>query len=207
MEETIQTINNIITVVNFWLPGYVFIIIFKKLASLNTCNSAHMHVFAVVISLVIRWVLHIFSPTRFEILSTQSYYTCAIYCITGILMALLCAWFYRRKFINHLFSSLFSKSLYDSIWENIIDLDYGTALYIKLNNGNFVFGTLNTIEEKGNDSWLALDHYRMVDGLLKDICCYRGRNGEPLLMIRVADISYCEAKSCKQSDTKSSSGC
>lgn len=196
--EISQIINNIFAFVNFWLPGYVFLRVFSKISSLKLKDSVDTHIFAVVFSLIIRWMLSVIPPLRDGVMIAQSYYYCALCCVVGMVIACILSRVYRCETVNKVFSDLFSKSLYDSIWEDVIDLKNGSSMYIKMRNGDSVFGTTNTIEENGNDSWVALDYYEMKDKDGNRLCSCEDHDNKSLLMIRMSDIAHCQVKSCKK---------
>lgn len=195
MNEIQGTIANILYIANFWLPGYLFLLIFGKLTGTvqMSVGNVNRHVISVVISLIIRLIALPFYRTD-AYLYEQPYYVCAVFCVIGIILALVASAIYRCNGVNRWLSNHFAKSMRQNIWEDAIDFKNGTMLDIELRNGDKIYGGFHTVEESGDSSWLALDRYIVYSekGEKKP----ESRNGH-LLMIHTYDIVKIKTDPCK----------
>lgn len=200
MSDITKIIEGIFTLANFWLPGCIFLLSFQKLIGAKTDSSLYTNVFAVVISYLLRVCAELIPALRGTALSAQPYTVCAFYCLAGLILALLLGLLYRSKKLGDGFASIFVKSLHNDMWSDVIDFHEGTLLHIVLKNGNRVFGGFHSVEEKGNDSWLALDNYFVTGKDGGELTSAEARRGdpayqdEPLLVLRVADIERYEVE-------------
>ena len=196
MNDILQIIGNVFTIVNFWLPGYIFLLTFQKLVLGKSSATVQSNIFAVVLSLLIRLCCSVFPALRGSLEAVQPYSVCALYCLVGLLLALLLSLGYRSKRLGDAFASLFIKSLHDDMWADIIDFRRGTMLHVVLKNGNRVFGGFHAIEEKGNDSWITLDSYYVEDKDGKELARADKRGSGALFVFRANDIERFEVEYC-----------
>lgn len=191
METILTTIDNIFQISLYWLPGFIFLVVLKKMISNGWKWTSENNIFAVIISIAIDFLFRALDLSRIVFFQAESH-LCFLYCVIGFTLALALSLMYRCGWVNRIFSFIFIKSIHSSIWDDVIDYRNGTMLNIRLNNGNVIYGGFHTVEEKGNDSWLALDCYHMKNSTDKEICRYAKSNDGHYLLIRVSDIVYAE---------------
>lgn len=100
----------------------------------------------------------------------------------------------QQEHIKKLFVKLYHKTLNDSIWKDILDLENGSNLKIYLKNKNFyLIGSLKNMEENGNDSWIALKAYSKykLDTNEQIEPSYLDRD-DISVVIRLSDVDYME---------------
>lgn len=198
MNEITAVIDGLFTIVNFWLPGYIFLLSFRKLTVGRSDMGLQTNIFAVVISLLIRLCAEVLPALRGSAQVAQPYFVCAFYCLAGLVLALLLSLLYRSKRLGDRFASVFVKSLHDDMWSDIIDFRRGTMLHAVLKNGSRVFGGFHSIEEKGGDSWLCLDSYYIEDRDGKELANAEKRKNGALFVFRAADIERFEVEYCEE---------
>ena len=182
MEEILKAINNVALILNYWLPGYLFILVFRLIVG-NKFND-NINIIAVVISTILKTGI----VDRINISNND--FALAVTCLICICCAILVGLFYRIPGINDTFGKVFYKSFHDNIWEDVIDFERGTALVLTMYDGSILIGGFEMIEENGNDSWIALDAYRLRDSNNELVFQYDDLNQNSRIMVRVSDIKY-----------------
>lgn len=81
-----------------------------------------------------------------------------------IVIAIICgcvvSWLLNWQKTNILSVKFFSRTLNDSIWDDVIDYKNGSVLKVHLKGKPyFIFGTLSHLEEHGEDSWISINKY------------------------------------------------
>ena len=196
MDEILKTVNGLFTLVNFWLPGYLFLLTLRRLTGGKSDAGAQSNLLAVVVSLLIRLGASALPALRGSAETLQPYSVCAFYCLLALVLALLLSLLYRSKRMGDFFSALFVRSLHDDMWAAIIDFKRGTMLRVTLKNGNRVYGGFHAVEEKGNESWLALDSYYVEDRDGTELANAKKRREGALFVFRVSEIERFEAEPC-----------
>lgn len=91
-------------------------------------------------------------------------YMSALYILTGIVLAVLITWLKRREIIGKIISSFNNKSINDDIFDDVIDYDKRTLMRVYLKSSNIYYlGRFAYREENGNDSWICLFEFGVID--------------------------------------------
>lgn len=115
--------------------------------------------------------------------------------ILGIFISLIIAIIFTRKKFSNLMIKVFHKTPNDDIWRDIFDLENGSNLKIYLKSSEyFVVGHYINIEEKGENSWIAVSAYAKYD---KNNQAYNNEKThldeeECIYTIRLSDIDHIE---------------
>lgn len=84
--------------------------------------------------------------------------------ILGIIISCLIAIISQRKWFRKITIKLFHKTFNNDIWRDVFDLEKGSNLKVYLKEKDYyVIGHLKNYEEKGNDSWIALNSFAKFD--------------------------------------------
>jgi hypothetical protein len=159
-------LNQIFNILEYFVPGFIFITFFNKLTSRNG-DKSYQVIWFIIMSFLIKQffiVLHgyIFISRSFSLGER------VLICSFGaLLLSIACVYISERKWFNRFMIFINNKSVHSDIWHDIIDYDNGTALRIVCDKENIIYsGTLDCHEEKGNDSWFVLKDYviEYIDG-------------------------------------------
>lgn len=156
INNIVELINQIPAILEYFVPGFVFICSFKFFVSKK--DSSYQIVISIVISYILKAVfsfLHQFILPHREFSWSEKI---IILTLAAFLLSLFMAWTFDRKKLNYFFVKFLHKSVYDDIWRDAIDYDNGTTLRFVCGK-NVYIGTLDKHEEKGNDSWFLLSDY------------------------------------------------
>lgn len=143
--------------IDLFLSGLLFLVIYGWL---NTRKYD--------VSLLIIWSLFIsyIIKTFYSIIPINigKPYMAVLYIITGALLAVLITWIKQTRLIKKIMPYLNNKSVNDDIFDDIIDYQKKTMMSVYLKSSNIYYiGRLAFREEKGNDSWICLVEYGVLD--------------------------------------------
>ena len=83
-----------------------------------------------------------------------------IYSLTGFILAILLTLLLHSKMVRRIIHILNNKTIYDDIFDNVIDYDIATTMCVYLKSSNIYYtGEFIYREEKGVDSWICLVNY------------------------------------------------
>lgn len=94
----------------------------------------------------------------------------------------------------------FSRTLNDSIWDDVIDYKSGSVLKVHLKGKPyFIFGNLSHLEERGEDSWMSINKYAKYkeesegeyDELFGNEVSFNTKK-DYHIVIRLADVDHVE---------------
>lgn len=190
MQETLIAINNVSLLVECFAPGYIFLSIIKYITGMKTDQQLYEILLAVIGSFIIRSSLifaHGFIFTSYEFSDGVSLF---FLCLAACVAALAVSACYRSRWLSNAFSKVFVKTFHANIWEDMVDYKGGTTAKLRMKDGTMILGGILEVEEKGDDSWLALDSFSFPDGSTNESSKnYEENFGlESALMVRVSDI-------------------
>lgn len=189
--------DNIPLLLQYFVPGYVSLIIFTYFTSKKTQNNS-----SYVMGCVLSYVLLSFV----SLIRTNTTILCnipdspignsAIAIILGICFSVLGTLVFSSKFFSRLVVCLFHKTQNDDIWHDVLDLKNGSNLKIYLRNKDYyVIGHHKNHEENGNDSWIAVSAFGKFDvetnQLLKNEPSYLD-NPDVIFTVRLSDVEHIE---------------
>lgn len=183
MEKLNEYIDSIALIINYWMPGFIAILILCALTGHKLTETRNTTLVAVVISVIVK--TGIVDHLSFLSSNDASLAATCVICILGSIIICLC---YRCNKINSIISRVFIKSMHNNMWEDLIDFKNGTALALKLNDGCELIGGYELVEENGEKSWLVLDAYEMCDEDGNVLFDYMSYGKESRMAIRVSDI-------------------
>lgn len=192
MGEILKVIDSLPYVFEYIVPGMIFMLTYRRLApSGKQVADTIFYLSSVIVSVVVESVVNI--ALAYMAFNVDQRIILLISCIICMIAAIILATFKGQEWFSNLSGRFFIKSTNDNIWASLIDFQSGSYLYLYLKNGASVEGYIREIEEKGNDSWIALQSYEYkkedlrdgVQDLLKDRPDYYA-----YVMVRVSDIEH-----------------
>lgn len=197
IEAGILILDNIPKILQYFVPGYWTIFLFKHLCSKNISNYM-MNLMACVVSYIF---LTVISFLRLNIkplsyMPDTALINSILAIIMGTILSLLLSFIIYSKWFSKLTVYFFHKTPNENIWEDVIDWENGSNLKIYLKNKKYyLLGHLENIEEKGNDSLIAISAFAKFDVKTnenyKNESSYLNDN-DAICVIRFSDVEHIE---------------
>ena len=171
MEGLLELIHNIPTVLQYVVPGYIFIAIFRFITSKKMTHVVHV-VAACVISFVLVTLLRLIGQIPFlQFIENNSIVTISLAIGLSTIISLVVSLIFVSKRFSRITQTTLGKSPHDSLWRVMIPKNYGATLKVNLKNAPYyIIGVLVEYEENGNDSWFCLSQYSLYKvGTTKEI--------------------------------------
>ena len=190
-------LDNIPTLLQYFVPGYFSLIIFKYFTSKKIENNIG-YVMGCVFSYVLLSFVSLMR-TNTNIISNipdSAMGNSAIAIILGIIFSVGIALVFSSKHFSRLTVYLFNKTPNDSIWYDVLDLKNGSNLKIYLKNKDYyVIGHHKNHEENGNDSWIAVSAFGKFDVKTNQLVRHEPsylNNPEVIFTVRLSDVEHIE---------------
>lgn len=189
--------DNIPLLLQYFVPGYVSLIIFTYFTSKKAQNNTS-YVMGCVLSYVLLSFVSLIRANTIILsgIPNSAMGNSAIAIILGICFSVLTALIFSNKHFSRLTVYLFQKTPNDSIWSDVLDLKNGSNLKIYLKNKDYyVIGHHKNHEENGNDSWIAISAFGKFDirtnQLLRHEPSYLN-NPKVIFAVRLSDVEHIE---------------
>ena len=143
-------IQNIPSVLQYFLPGYWAIVLFNFLI-LKKINKKTVFILCCLLSYLSITIISLFYQSEnVLIISGLSF---ALLTIMSVLASII----YSSKWFKKILVKLFHKTPHSDIWRDVLDLDNGSNLKIYFkNNDTGIIGHHVVHEENGDNSWFAV---------------------------------------------------
>ena len=184
--ENIEFIlQNIPTVLQYWLPGYWAILLFSFCCSKKIDKKATLILSVVLSYLSMSVIQSVHQIDNIFVLSSISF---ALLTLISVIVAGI---FSSKRFKKSLVT-LFHKTPNDTIWRDIIDFKEGSNLKVYLKGKDYyLVGHYKNCEERGDASWFALSAFftgdiktgAVIDDKYKD-------NDNVLITFRLSDVDH-----------------
>ena len=143
--------------IDLFLSGLLFLTIYGWLNA-KKYDISILTLWSLFISYIIKSFYNLIE------LNLKQSHTSAVYVITGVLLAFLLTWLKQTKLIKKILPFFNHKSINDDIFDDVIDYDQSTMMSIFLKNSDIYYiGRFAYREEKGNDSWICLADYVVIN--------------------------------------------
>lgn len=177
------------------IPGYLSLMIFLFALS-KKADIKNIMIFSCIISYVLMSFIALIRIKWFKKLPNNAVINSGLSIILGIVIACLIAIISQRKWFKNITIKLFHKTFNDDIWRDIFDLENGSNLKVYVKGKDYyIIGHLKNYEEKGNDSWIALNAFTKFDKetnkIYKNEPSYSDRK-DIIITLRFADIDHIE---------------
>ncbi len=192
MEIISQILENIPELLQYYLPGFWTITVFKYFCS-KDIQAESQTMLSCVVSYVLLSISDLLSNISFwGFIKDSVWGRSGISIILGTLLALFISSVFCAKWFSKVMVKLFHKTPHDNIWRDVLDLTKGSNLKLYIRSANYyVIGHHRNIEEKGDDSWIVLTEFIKCS---KDgnqvIEIHEGK--EDMIAIRMSDVEYAE---------------
>lgn len=114
----------------------------------------------------------------------------------GIVFTAIMSIIYSHKYFRKITVKLFHKTPNEDIWRDVLDLDKGSNLKVFLKDKDYyLLGHYKNLEEKGNDSWIALSAFSK-----RDVETNKNYKNEPdyndkeeiVIVVKFSDVEHIE---------------
>lgn len=194
IEYIVNVIDDIPKILQYFVPGVVFIVIIRTFSLKNFARN-YTIIFSCVISyLFISLVGTVNSLTInrdvFREPIVVSGISILLALVTGVSVALL----FNSEYFKEYTLKYFHKTLYDDIWQDVFDFKNGTNLKIYIKDRNYyIIGHYKFNEEKEENSWIALSAYSMYSKEQNELIEPSYSDNENVLItLRMKDIEHIE---------------
>ena len=160
VQEIIFIINNISIVLQYFIPGFWFLIIFKFFVSKKISN-----VMMTIMSCVISYIFISFISAinqvwlKQDIIQQPVVMSCIAITLSTFMSCTLSLIYTSDKFKNFMVK-YFHRTPNEDIWLDVLDFKNGSNLKVFFKEKeNYLIGQYKCYEEKGADSWFALTGY------------------------------------------------
>lgn len=157
--------NNIPKLLQYFIPGYWTIFVFKYFCSKKTSNYITNVMSCVISYILISFVelLRVYCNFMSAFPNNAIINSC-IATFEGTLLTIFLSLVFCSKRFSNLTVKLFHKTPNEDIWRDILDLNHGSNLKLYLKNEDYyIIGHHKDHEEKGNDGWIAVSAFAKFD--------------------------------------------
>lgn len=194
-------IENIPVILQYFIPGFLCLIIFKGITGINISNT-----YTAIFSCVFSYILLSISELAFVWIKDLASFTTNIYIrsiisiIIGLSLSIIFGVCYHTKKLGKIIKSISGKTQYRRIWRDVIDLDNGSNLkiYVK-NNSYYVYGHFRNVEEYEDDPYIAVFGYgkynKVTNELIENEIDYMNenlKNDNHIYMIKMSNVEHIE---------------
>lgn len=205
LEEMIKVLENIPLLLQYFVPGFWAITVFK-FTSGKTIKNEYNLLFSCVISyILLSFTELILSLPYINLMPSTVYISSAISIILGTLLSIIVTCIICSEKFKQLTVQLFHRTVNKSIWKDVIDFKNGSNLKIYVKDKNyFIIGHhKNQEEEDVNDPWLAVNEYAVfnadtgeviIDYMIKpeDTDEVKEKKKNTIYAIRLSDVEHIE---------------
>lgn len=192
MSEILELIKGISDIFTYIIPGALLIFVFDFFTSKHIGNEKFFLVKCIVYSAIIRGIFAVLHTIPwFSIITIPWNITSFLLSVVALFLGALFAWIYERNWFDKLISHINGKSIYTDIFPVIFG-ETGSTLKVKMNDGRIFLGQLSYYEEKGKESWISLENYKIVgekDGNYSSSAC---KNVDAFLIFCLSDVQTIE---------------
>lgn len=143
-------------ILEYFIPGYVFIIIFTFFTSRKTSTPFLWQ--SIVISYILKALLSILHTKFLTNIIFSWSKRILILILVSIILSFFTIFLSESKKVKEWISKINHKTPHEDVWLDIIDYS-GTTIRCVCNDGTIYCGKLRFHEEKGLDSWFVLEDY------------------------------------------------
>lgn len=187
IEAFILFLQNIPTVLQYFLPGYWAILLFSFFNSKKIDGKMILILSCLIsyLSITIISLFYIFDNVL--ILSGMSFLMLTI-------LTIFISTLYSAKWFKKVLIKLFHKTPNDDIWRDVLDLEQGSNLKVYFKEKDYcLIGHHKVHEEKGEDSWYAISAFIKVNPKTDEIIEDRYKDNENIIMtFRLSDVEHIE---------------
>lgn len=163
--EMILLLDNIPKVLQYFIPGYWSLFIFRYFCSKRMSNYM-MNLMSCVVSYILMAIIT-FMRVKIGFLllmPDNALVNSAIAIFMGTVLSICIALIVSRKWFSNVMVYWFHKTTNDDIWSDVINWRDGSNLKIYLKDQEYyLIGHQKNMEEKGEESWIAISAFGKFD--------------------------------------------
>ena len=163
--EMILLLDSIPKVLQYFIPGYWSLFIFRYFCSKRMSNYM-MNLMSCVVSYILMAIIT-FMRVKIGFLlliPDNALVNSAIAIFMGTVLSICIALIVSRKWFSNVMVYWFHKTTNDDIWREVINWKDGSNLKIYLKNQEYyLIGHQKNMEEKGEESWIAISAFGKFD--------------------------------------------
>lgn len=163
--EMILLLDNIPKVLQYFIPGYWSLFIFRYFCSKRMSNYM-MNLMSCVVSYILMAIIT-FMRVKIGFLllmPDNALVNSAIAIFMGTVLSICIALIVSRKWFSNVMVYWFHKTTNDDIWRDVINWKDGSNLKIYLKDQEYyLIGHQKNMEEKGEESWIAISAFGKFD--------------------------------------------
>ncbi|MBC5688225.1 hypothetical protein H8S37_04685 [Mediterraneibacter sp. NSJ-55] len=150
-------INNIPSILQYIIPGYCLMFVFKHITNVKTDNNT-----TIILSCVISYIT--LSLLSLFYISNNIYITSAIAILINVFIGFCIAMVAKCKIFNTFLLNHLHTNTYHDIWNDVLDYTHGSNMKIYLKGYDYyILGHYRFNETNGNESWFAVSGYEKID--------------------------------------------
>lgn len=163
--EMILLLDSIPKVLQYFIPGYWSLFIFRYFCSKRMSNYM-MNLMSCVVSYILMAIIT-FMRVKIGFLllmPDNALVNSAIAIFMGTVLSICIALIVSRKWFSNVMVYWFHKTTNDDIWRDVINWKDGSNLKIYLKDQEYyLIGHQKNMEEKGKESWIAISAFGKFD--------------------------------------------
>lgn len=163
--EMILLLDSIPKVLQYFIPGYWSLFIFRYFGSKRMSNYM-MNLMSCVVSYILMAIIT-FMRVKIGFLllmPDNALVNSAIAIFMGTVLSICIALIISRKWFSNVMVYWFHKTTNDDIWRDVINWKDGSNLKIYLKDQEYyLIGHQKNMEEKGEESWIAISAFGKFD--------------------------------------------
>ena len=163
--EMILLLDSIPKVLQYFIPGYWSLFIFRYFCSKRMSNYM-MNLMSCVVSYILKAIIT-FKRVKIGFLlliPDNALVNSAIAIFMGTVLSICIALIVSRKWFSNVMVYWFHKTTNDDIWREVINWKDGSNLKIYLKDQEYyLIGHQKNMEEKGEESWIAISAFGKFD--------------------------------------------
>lgn len=163
--EMILLLDSIPKVLQYFIPGYWSLFIFRYFGSKRMSNYM-MNLMSCVVSYILMAIIT-FMRVKIGFLllmPDNALVNSAIAIFMGTVLSICIALIVSRKWFSNVMVYWFHKTTNDDIWRDVINWKDGSNLKIYLKDQEYyLIGHQKNMEEKGEESWIAISAFGKFD--------------------------------------------
>ena len=163
--EMILLLDSIPKVLQYFIPGYLSLFIFRYFCSKRMSNYM-MNLMSCVVSYILMAIIT-FMRVKIGFLlliPDNALVNSAIAIFMGTVLSICIALIVSRKWFSNVMVYWFHKTTNDDIWREVINWKDGSNLKIYLKDQEYyLIGHQKNMEEKGEESWIAISAFGKFD--------------------------------------------
>ena len=165
IKELALILDSIPTLLQYYVPGYWAIFIFKYFSSKKISSQMNMIMSCVVSYILISMIVFLRSLIeQLSLIPDIAITNSGLAILLGTIFSIILSIIFSSKRFSKITVALFHKTPNEDIWRDILDLKSGSNLKVYLKNEDYyVIGHHKNQEENGDASWIALSSFAKFD--------------------------------------------